>query len=288
MVLFLVMAVSAALIWLVVAATLLFAIRQKRQVAERAASRLILWGGAFFPTVTVIAVLGYALWLMPGLRPLAATEKSDLRIEVTGRQYWWQVAYHYQGRTIAAANEIRLPVGSRTEIVLKSDDVIHSFWIPSLGGKIDMIPGRENRLSLLAEKEGVFRGACAEFCGTSHALMALTAVAMDPASFGAWLVAEANASSNVGGAGSDAFLRHGCGACHRVMGTQASGTIGPDLSRLGSRQMLAAGTIANTEENIAQFITDPGAIKPGATMPAFSMLPPQDIRAIAAWLKGLR
>jgi cytochrome c oxidase subunit 2 len=287
--LFLVMAIAGGLIWFGVMATLFAAMLRVRRSSEQTAGRFILWGGAVFPAVMLFALLTYALWLMPTLRPVAAAgDAADLRIEVTGRQYWWQVVYHHRGVQIAAANEVRLPVGRRVEFSLKSDDVIHSFWIPSLGGKMDMIPGRENRLSLIAEKTGVFRGACAEFCGTSHAFMALTAVAMEPDAFDAWLVAEAEASIDVEGDGSELFLRHGCGACHRVAGTDAVGAVGPDLSHLGSRRMLAAGIIANTEDNIAGFIANPAAIKPGAAMPAFAMLPPQDIRAIAAWLKGLR
>ncbi len=287
--LFIVMAIAGGLIWLGVMATVLAAMLRVRRSSEQTAGRFILWGGAVFPTVTLFALLTYALWLMPTLRPLAtAGDAADLRIEVTGRQYWWHVVYVHRGVRIATANEVRLPVGQRVEFSLKSDDVIHSFWIPSLGGKMDMIPGRENRLSLVAEKTGIFRGACAEFCGTSHALMALTAVAMEPDAFDAWLVAEAEASIDVAGEGGTLFLRHGCGACHRVAGMDAAGAVGPDLSHLGSRQMLAAGIIANTEDNIADFITNPAAIKPGAAMPAFSMLPPQDIRVISAWLKGLK
>ncbi len=286
--LFVAMVLTGGAVWLGVASILWFAMRQGRAVvAEQSASRLIFWGGAVFPSVTLITLLGYAFWLMPSLRPFATASEAALRIEVTGRQYWWQVAYHRSGPPILAANEIRLPLGSRIEFSLKSDDVIHSFWIPSLGGKMDMIPGRENRLSLLAEKPGIFRGACAEYCGTSHALMALTAVVMEPAAFDAWLMAEAKPSTNAGGEGGALFVHHGCGACHRVAGTEASGTLGPDLSHLGSRQMLAAGMIANTEDNIARFIAAPDAIKPGANMPAFSMLPQENIRAIAVWLKRL-
>ncbi|MBD9627749.1 cytochrome c oxidase subunit II [Ensifer sp. ENS06] len=288
--LFVVMSFGAAAIWFAVVAFVCFAVRSQRRVfAEPAASRLVLWGGGVFPTVTLFALLTYAFWLMPTLRPSPTfRDATDFRVEVTGRQYWWQVVYVHRGLTIAAANEIRLPVGRRIEFLLKSDDVIHSFWIPSLGGKMDMIPGRENRLSLMAQRTGVFRGACAEFCGTSHAFMALTAVTMEPDAFDAWLASQAKASINVAGEGRALFLRHGCGSCHRVAGTEAAGAAGPDLSHLGSRQMLGAGIVANTEDNIAGFIANPGAIKPGAAMPAFSMLAPQDIRAIAAWLKGLR
>ncbi|TKD17395.1 MAG: cytochrome B, partial [Mesorhizobium sp.] len=156
------------------------ALFNRRRLAEKSASRIILWGGVVFPSVMLCVLLAYALWLMPGLRPFAQASSAALRIEITGRQFWWEVVYHpSQGPPVVSANEIRLPVGERVELTLKSADVIHSFWIPPLGGKMDMIPGRTNRLSLKATKPGVFRGPCAEYCGTSHALMAFSAVAME-------------------------------------------------------------------------------------------------------------
>lgn len=287
--LFWVMACAGALIWAGTVALLLHAVARRRApVNESGASRLIFWGGAVFPAVTLILLLGYALWLMPSLRPFAQPGTAALRIEVTGRQYWWQVVYHPPGGVpVVSANEIRMPVGERVEFTLRSDDVIHAFWIPALGGKMDMIPGRENRLSLLATRPGTFRGPCTEYCGTSHALMAFSAVAMEPADFRQWLAAQGAPSAGTTGAGASLFLRHGCGACHAVAGTEATGTLGPDLSHLGSRKTLGAGILPNSEDNIARFIAEPEAIKPGVQMPAFGMLPREDISAIAAWLKGL-
>lgn len=283
------MAGAGGVIWLGVTALVWFALRPGRRVVpEQSASRLIFWGGAVVPSAALIVLLTYAFWLMPSLRPFATAADDALRIEVVGRQYWWQVTYRRAGVPVIAANELRLPVGERVEVSLKSDDVIHSFWIPALGGKMDMIPGRENRLSLQANKAGVFRGACAEFCGNSHALMAMTAVVMEPADFENWLAIEAQPSIGVNQKGGDLFIRHGCGACHRVAGTATSGRLGPDLSHLGSRQMLAAGIMANTEDNLVRFIAAPHAFKPGVGMPAFSMLPAEDIRAMAVWLGGLK
>lgn len=288
MTLLLFMTIAGGAVWLGVVAMLWLAIRRRRRaITEEAAGRVIFWGGAVTPSIAILALLVYALWLMPSLRPFATAGEQDLRIEVTGRQYWWQVIYRRSGPPITTANEIRLPVGKRVEFVLKSDDVIHSFWIPSLAGKMDMIPGRENRLSIIAEKPGVFRGACAEYCGTSHALMALSVVVMEPAAFDAWLAAETKPAAEISGEGAALFVRHGCGACHRVTGTEAAGTLGPDLSHFGARLTLAAGALANTEENITRFIAMPDAAKPGTNMPRFSMLPREDIRAIAAWLKRL-
>lgn len=288
--LFQIMVIAGAVIWVIVVAGLIYARRpMRRRLSDPGAGRLILGGGAIFPSVALLILLGYALWQMPLLRPSPSAAAGDgLRIEVTGRQFWWKVVYHpSDGEPVVSANEIRLPVGERVEFLLKSDDVIHSFWIPSLGGKVDMIPGRINRLSLLATKPGNFRGPCAEFCGQSHALMAFSAVAMEPPAFREWLKAKARPSSGAAGEGQRLFLKHGCGSCHRIAGTEAQGAVGPDLSHLGSRRTLGAGILPNTEEAIAHFITEPDVVKPGAKMPAFDMLPAGEIQAIAAYLKGL-
>lgn len=288
--LFWTMLVGGAAIWAVVIAAMAYAMRQRRgSLRESTASRLVLWGGAAFPAATLFVLLAFALWLMPNLRPWSdAAGAGGLRIEITGKQFWWQVVYHpSDGSPVVAANEVRLPVGERVEFVLKSDDVIHSFWIPSLGGKLDMIPGRTNRLALLATKAGIYRGPCTEFCGTSHALMAFPAIAMEPAAFRQWLSTKAQRSRGATQEGLRLFLLNGCGACHRIAGTEAAGAIGPDLSHVGSRLTVGAGILPNTEETLARFIAEPDAIKPGIKMPAFGMLPPGDIRAIAAYLKGL-
>lgn len=285
--LFWVMTAGGVLIWLLVMTLLLYAVRS-RDHSERTASRLILWGGAVLPSAVVIGLLTYALWLMPALRPFTADAASTLRIDITGSQFWWRVVYRSpEGATVTSANEIRLPVGERVELRLASDDVIHSFWVPSLGGKMDMIPGRINRLSLQAAKPGIYRGPCAEYCGTSHALMALQVVALPPEAFERWLTAQAKPSPSVGADSAHLFQLHGCGACHAIAGTEAKGVLGPDLSHLGSRTTLAAGILPNTTDNIARFITDPERIKPGTKMPAFGMLPPEDIRVLATWLRGL-
>ena len=192
------------------------------------------------------------------------------------------------GPPVVSANEIRLPIGQRVDFELRSADVIHSFWIPPLGGKMDMIPGRTNRLSLQATEAGTFRGPCTEFCGTSHALMAFAAIAMPRGDFDRWLAERASPSPGAAGEGAAPFLRQGCGACHRVDGTEAQGAIGPDLSHVGSRETIGAGILPNGEATLARFIADPDAVKPGALMPAYDMLPPDEIAAIAAYLRGLR
>ncbi|RWJ04864.1 MAG: cytochrome c oxidase subunit II [Mesorhizobium sp.] len=289
--LFWVMAVVGAAIWTAVTATLLCASRERRRLhSEAAAGHLILWGGAIFPSVILVVLLGYAVWLIPDIRPWSQGERGGLRIEVVGEQYWWRVKYLPAGGgpAVESANEVRLPVGERVDFTLQSADVIHSFWIPSLGGKMDMVPGRVNRLSLKATKSGTYRGACAEFCGTSHALMAFTVLAMEPADFSSWLARRASPSENATAPGYETFTAQGCAACHAVRGTDADGRIGPDLSHVGSRATIAAGILKNDESAIARFVSEPDVVKPGALMPAFGMLPTKDIAEIAAYLEGLQ
>lgn len=289
--LFFVMLIGGAVIWAVVVALLFYAARKRRAHSEAAAGRLILWGGAIFPTVILAALLTYAVWLMPNIRPWFQGEGGGMRrIEVTGEQFWWRVRYFGENGTVLfeTANEVRIPVGERVIFSLVSPDVIHSFWIPVLGGKMDMIPGRTNRLTLMAERSGTYRGVCAEFCGPSHALMAFTVLAMEPQAFEDWMTARQAASGTGDAEGLALFLKHGCAACHAISGTEARGTIGPDLTAYGERGSVAAGTLPNTQEHIARFIRFPDEVKPGARMPHFSMLPDADVERIATYLKGLR
>jgi cytochrome c oxidase subunit 2 len=279
-------------IWIALVALLIYASRSRRHpLSDRASGHLILWGGAVLPSTVLAFLLGYALWLMPSLRPwTASTRAPGLRIEVVAEQFWWRVSYFPAGGggAVISANEIRVPVGQRVEFTLKSNDVIHSFWIPSLGGKMDMIPGRTNRLSLMATKGGVFRGPCAEYCGISHALMAFSVVAMDQEAFRQWLSAQMAPAKAVSTGGRDAFLTNGCGACHTIKGTEAMGVVGPDLSHVGSRATLGAGILPNNAASIRRFIIEPDKIKPGVGMPAFGMLPREEIDAIAAYLARLK
>ncbi len=295
--LFYVMLAGGALIWLGVLGMLIYAARQAReQHSEQAARRVILLCGAVGPAIILAGLLSYAVWLMPNLRPSTAPGAEGVHhIEVTAEQFWWRVRYlDPSGRPIfETANEIIMPVGERVLFDLKSPDVIHSFWIPSLGGKMDAIPGRTNRLALEASRPGLYRGACAEFCGASHALMALTVKAVERPAFETWLdqrrLAQhsSNQSSNATSErGLELFLRHGCGACHAIGGTPANGSIGPDLTLVGGRTTIAAGTLPNSEDSIARFIRHPDQFKPGVQMPAFHMLPEGDVEDIAAYLKG--
>lgn len=282
---------GAAAIMLIVTVALALAIRGP-EAARRLLSRndMIRFCGIVFPVVTLTILLGYSLWLMR--ETIAPPATAALRVEVTGEQWWWRIAYQREGaEPLAEANEIRIPVDRDIEVVLRSNDVIHSFWVPSLGGKLDMIPGRTNTLRLKAERPGIYRGQCAEYCGGPHALMALEIVALPQADFDAWLAAAdqrtqpAEAKVAQGGA---LFLSAGCGACHAVRGTKAAGVIGPDLSRIGGRRFLAAATLRNTPENLAGFITAPQAAKPGALMPPFAIFSAEEIDALTSYLGSLR
>ena len=281
---------GALVIWLIVMGIAFYATRmQPREHSIRSARWLIIGGGVIFPVVVLTGLLIYGLTLMP---QLSSAENVSLRIDVSGEQWWWRVRYRSEaGEQIELANEIRLPVGERVAFSLTSPDVIHSFWIPSLGGKVDMIPGRTNQLVLEPTRTGTFRGACAEYCGASHALMNFPVVVMPREDFDRWLAGQTEPArtptTELQRAGQRSFLANGCGACHQVRGTEADGTIGPDLTHVGSRLSLAAGTLPADVDAFARWIGHTGAIKPDVRMPAFGMLPEAELNAMAHYLKGL-
>ncbi len=207
--------------------------------------------------------------------------------------WWWRVRYlEPTGTQVELANEIRLPVGQPVEFNLASDDVIHAFWIPSLGGKVDMIPGRETRLTLEPTKVGVYRGACAEYCGGSHALMNFDVVVMEAEEFEHWLnqqqLPAQRPTDSLELRGHELFFKSGCQACHTLRGSEAQGRLGPDLTHVGSRHTLGAGVLANEIEGFVDWISNCEALKPDVHMPAFGMMAQEDIQAIAAYLEGLQ
>ncbi|MGH8073244.1 MAG: cytochrome c oxidase subunit II [Lysobacter sp.] len=291
--LFWLMAIGAIVVWLVVVAIALHASRQRDDPPDRRRAHrwLIVGGGVIIPTVVLGALLVHGLILMPQLREPAPHD--GLRIAVSGEQWWWRVTYRPDDAApVVLANEIRLPVGQRVEFILTSPDVIHSFWIPSLGGKLDMIPGRTTTLVLEPTRTGTFHGACAEYCGTSHAFMQLAVVVMEPEPFARWLQHQAAPAGppndTLARRGESAFQSTGCGACHSVRGTPAAGVVGPDLTHVGSRLRLAAGTLPNDAAGFQRWIADTHTVKPEAVMPEFGMLPEADVRAIAVYLEGLQ
>lgn len=279
------------LIWTLVIGLAIYAIRVRPGAhSPRTANRLIIGGGAVLPTLVLSVLLGFGLAELPD--QLAPAPEGSLRIAVSGEMWWWRVRYEPPGGPpVELANEIRLPVGQRTAFLLESADVIHSFWIPALGGKMDMIPGRQTRLTLEPTRTGTFNGVCAEFCGASHALMGFKVMVMEQADFEAWLALQQAPASPPAGAlaaqGYQVFLASGCGACHAVRGTPADGRLGPDLTHVGSRLSLGAGILANAPDDFRRWLVHTDHLKPQVNMPAFGMLPADEIDALVAYLDGL-
>ena len=285
------MAAGAVLIWLAFVALAVYAVsRRSRVLSRRAGGMLIIGGGIVFPLVVLTAVLVYGLALLPRL--LAPAPGNSLKIAVSGEQWWWRVRYLGPGGSpVELANEVRLPVGEPVELSLASPDVIHSFWIPSLAGKMDMIPGRVTRLVLEPSRTGVFRGVCAEYCGIAHALMMFAVVVLERGEFARWLAQQAAPAavpvSPDARRGHALFLASGCGACHTIRGSAARGAVGPDLTHVGSRLSLGAGILRNEPDTFVRWIARTEQVKPGVHMPAFGMLPADDLRALAAYLDSL-
>jgi cytochrome c oxidase subunit 2 len=275
------------------------------------ARRWLAAGGLAFPGVVLTALLVYSLAVSGALanfngqgvfrflldcisdssRALSASGERPLRIEVTGRQWWWQVRYVEDDGGFELANELRLPVGRPVDLVLHTDDVIHSFWVPALAGKVDMIPGRVNRLRLKSDVPGTFRGNCAEYCGGQHALMGMLVIVEPEEEFARWRARQAQPAPPPAdeflALGRDAFLRAECGECHTVRGTAAAGTLGPDLTHVGSREMLGAAVLRNHIGTMGGWIAGTQAQKPGSLMPDTRSLDGRELRALATWLESL-
>lgn len=287
------MAAVSAVVWLAAVAILLHCLRaQRRSTRETTNRRLVAGGGVIIPTVLLGVLLGGAL---PRVSPLVDGPPPDdaLAVHVTGEQWWWRVRYEdAHGRLTDLANEIRVPLGRRTHVTLTSDDVIHAFWIPSLAGKVDMLPGRTTHLTLEPSRAGVFRGVCAEYCGISHARMSFDVLVVEGPDFDAWLEAQtepAMAPATADGArGARVFRESGCGACHAVRGTDADGTAGPDLSHVASRRRIAAATLADERDALEGWLRHPDRVKPGVLMPGFAALGDARIGALSAYLRELR
>ncbi|WP_294310590.1 cytochrome c oxidase subunit II [uncultured Sphingomonas sp.] len=284
--LFIIMLVGAVVIAGGVALLMRHAVRAPEgSIDHRKGMRIVLWLGGIIPTVILLGLLAYSL---PYMKPRPASP-ADLTVAVDGEQFWWRVAYAPPGRPpILSANEIRIPTGRTVAFRLSGGDVVHSFWIPGLAGKMDMIPGRINSLVVRADKPGRYRGQCAEFCGLSHALMAFDVIAMPPAAFDAWLAEQARPARPSDTPGARLFAENGCGGCHGIRGVNAPSRIGPDLTHFGSRRTLAAGILPMTEANVAAFIRHPEKTKPGVRMPSFPQLSDDEGVALARYLQGLK
>lgn len=241
---------------------------------------------------TVVPLLIVFVLFLVTTRTLIAVESAAppagaLEVRVIGHQWWWEFQYSQQG--IITANELHVPAGVATWLTLESADVVHSFWVPQLNGKTDVIPNRVNRMWIAPREPGLYLGQCAEYCGTQHARMMLRVVAHPPEAFAAWVAAQQQPAVDDPAvrAGRALFERTACVNCHRVAGTDANGIFGPDLTHLMSRETLAAGAAPNTPAALRAWITNPDTLKPGALMPAMQ-LPPDEIDQLVAYLTTLR
>lgn len=284
---------AGTVVWLVMIALAAHSVRSSAEgPAIRRTRILIIGGGTIVPTIVLTVLLLYSLPMLSDL--LARPPEGSLQINVRGKMWWWRVTYldGPEGDRIELANEIRLPVGEPVEFILSSDDVIHAFWIPSLGGKMDMFPGRTTRLTLHPTKTGVFRGACAEYCGASHALMNFDVIVMERDRFSEWLDSQRKQASppesQQAVRGKRLFLQSGCHACHAVRGLAEHSSVAADLTHVGSRHTIGAGILKNDTAHFAHWISDVDDIKPNVRMPHFRMLPDNDIAAIAKFLEELQ
>lgn len=280
----------AAAVLLVVLVALYLALFGRPDLQRKVGGKTAIWiGGIAFPLIVLTGLLVYGLTLTRHLSdPIAGNEP---RMRITGEMWWFRVAYlDRNGReVIQDANELHIPAGQPVVLELQSADVIHSFWVPRLSGKLDMIPGRRNLMRIQADAPGVFGGQCAEYCGGPHALMGFTVVAHAPAEFARLMqarLARQAASLPPITAGARLFEETGCAACHRIAGTTANGLAGPDLTHVGSRRTLGAGILPNNRGTLMGWIGNSQAIKPNNRMPPYAALNSDQLRDLAAYLEA--
>jgi cytochrome c oxidase subunit 2 len=241
-----------------------------------------LWIGVSLSALVLFVTVVWTVKVLANIQ--GPPGKSALTIEVTGRQWWWQVRYIKKDGTsgFATANEIHIPAGLPVRLKLVGGDVIHSFWVPQLAGKMDAIPGQINETWIEANAAGIYTGQCTEYCGVQHSKMLLRVVAQSPSDFRAWWAHQLTPPAM---AADGKFIEH-CGGCHTVRGTDANGTMGPDLSHLMQRRTIASGSLPNDANTLAGWIADPQAMKPGNKMPTVALSPDERGRIIA-WLRTL-
>lgn len=284
-----VLLVGGTIILAIVLAALWIALRGSPRIKARLGGEKAIWILGFaFPSVVLTGLLVWGLLLTSSLSATAVPEGA-MRVKIIGEMWWWRVHYQDgQGReTLRDANELHIPVGKPVLLELEAADVIHSFWVPRLGGKMDMIPGRTNRLLIEADAPGVYKGQCAEYCGGPHALMGFVVIAHTPADFARWRASRRPAEV-AGGEGLALFLSSGCAACHTIRGTPARGLAGPDLTHVGSRKTLGAGILPNNPGTMAGWVADSQAIKPANRMPAYHQFSGGELQALTAYLVALK
>jgi cytochrome c oxidase subunit 2 len=253
--------------------------------------RWIVVGGIILPAVILAASFMYSTVVQADVANAPSAPVAT--IDVIGHRWWWEVKYAGigPGDTVVTANEIHVPVGQPVRLNLISTDVIHSFWVPELAGKTDVIPGQVNTMWMEADRPGIYRGQCAEYCGLQHAHMAVVVVADSPAQFQRWIAAQDAAAlaptDSIGRRGLAVFTNAACATCHSIRGSSADGHVGPDLTHLASRQTIAAGTLPNTRGNLAGWISNAQALKPGSGMPPMT-LAARDLAPLLTYLGTLK
>ncbi len=280
----------AVAVFVIVEALLLYSVIRFRRKSEDEMPKQIhgntkleiAWTAAPAVVLAIVFALTYQT-----LTDLANVPKDSLPVHITGHQWWWQVDYPSLG--VVTANEIHLPAMQAASFTVESKDVIHSFWVPELGGKIDVVPGKKNVTWFKPSQTGTFHGQCAEFCGAEHALMRFNVVVESQEQFNAWVAAqkEKAAPSDTLTQGMAAFTQLGCIACHTIDGTPAQGKVGPNLTHLASRTTIAAGSLDMNSVNLRAWITNPQGVKPGVSMPTLAMTPDQ-VAALMAMLQSLK
>jgi cytochrome c oxidase subunit 2 len=256
---------------------------------EGVSTGLVVAFGIVIPVVCLVTLFFIADIGVVNATSAPKPGRSHLDMRVVGHQWFWEV--RYPGTSAVTANEIHIPVRTSVDVRLESADVIHSFWVPELNKKVDMLPGHPNHIELYADHAGVYRGQCAEFCGLQHANMAMAVYADPPARFRAWLANEsrplAPPAAGEAQAGENVFMSEQCASCHTIRGTAARGTIGPDLTHLAARKTLAGLTIPNDRAHLTDWVANPQGVKPGNKMPGLN-LNGRQLRQVVAFLEGLR
>ncbi len=260
---------------------------ERRDDHEGSSRRWILGAGVIAPSIIIAIVFVATVWSMRASSQAAPDDA--LVIEVTGHQWWWEVSYPAAG--VVSANEVHVPAGVRVEIELRSADVIHSFWVPALAGKLDALPERTNVLALVADEPGRYAGRCAEFCGIQHTNQDFVLIAHEPAEFERWLAERGGVAAAPTSAearrGAELFASAGCGSCHRVAGIAAGGAEpAPDLTDVASRWSILGGMLEPSVPDLRTWIAEPHSVKPGALMPP-AELDDDEIAAVAAWIETL-
>jgi cytochrome c oxidase subunit 2 len=254
----------------------------------------VAWGGLAFPFVVLCAFFILGLKLMASF-PVHDSNHANLHPEILiiGHQWWWEVQYlAAPPERFTTANEIHIPVGRPVDIELRSNDVIHSFWVPTLHGKVDLIPAHPNFIRIEADQPGVYQGACAEYCGAQHAHMRLLVVAQTLDEYQAWVQGQlkdgSEPTSEEAKRGEQIFMAGPCSLCHQVRGTEAGGRVAPDLTHIGSRKELAANSFPNNDAYLEAWITHAQSLKPEAKMPNLTQFNGQQLRDLVAYLRQLQ